>query len=280
MKYKKYLIVTSKQDKAGSNITTQLSQLRKNLLLATMDSEKPFFDFYLIEGETIYTENIDKERISKYDVIIFASRHESSKKEKTLSVHAPGNWREAKLGGEQGKICKSSALFQKFLFEKLNEKTKEFDLDQKYNVTLECTHHGPLLEKPCVYIEIGSTDMEWSDRRAAFVIAQTIKDTIENFSPNEYHEIGFGIGGPHYCPNFNKLQEKSNVALSHIIPSYALPLTEEMVKEVLEKTEEDIDYAVLDWKGIGGDEERKRIIKILDKFYIRYRKTSEIKKEI
>ena len=31
----------------------------------------------------------------------------------------------------------------------------------KYKLTLECTHHGPLIEKPCVFIEIGSTETEW-----------------------------------------------------------------------------------------------------------------------
>ena len=44
--YKKYLIVASKKDKAGINITTNLSQFGK-------------FDFYLVEDEIFYNENLD-----------------------------------------------------------------------------------------------------------------------------------------------------------------------------------------------------------------------------
>ena len=275
--YKKYLIIASKKDKAGINITTALSQFRKNPIFSGI-SEEPNFDFYLVEGETIFNESLDKDKIEKYDFVIFASKHASKKGGKTLSVHAPGNWRVAEMGGISGKVCKSSAFFQKQLFENLEKNAKE-NLLNNYQVTLECTHHGPLIEKPCVYIEIGATETEWNDRRAAFAVAQTIRDTIKNFKPNQYNEIAIGIGGPHYCPNFNEIQIKSNYAISHIIPEYALPISEEMVKEAIEKTEEEVDLAILDWKGLSKSEERQKIKEILDKLYIRYKRTSEVKKE-
>jgi len=262
--FKRYLIVASKLDKAGINITTQLSQFGR-------------FDFYLVDSEIIYTQNLNMEKVEEYDFIIFASKHQSEKKEKTLSIHAPGNWKAADFGGEVGKICKSSALFQKELFEKLNKNVDEFRMN-RYKVTLECTHHGPLISKPCVFIEIGSTEIEWADKKAAFVIAKTIKEAIEEFKENPYREVAIGIGGPHYCPNFNKIQLESNVALSHIIPQYVLPMNEEMIREAVSKTCEDIDFFVLDWKGIGPAEERKKIIAILNKLYLNYKKTSEIKK--
>jgi D-aminoacyl-tRNA deacylase len=261
--YSKYLIIASKKDKAGINITTALSQFGK-------------FNFYLVEEEIIYDENLDKEKINSYDFIIFASKHKSEKQEKTLSIHAPGNWRNADLGGVSGKVSKTSALFQKQLFEKLNENRKKHNLD--YKVTLEVTHHGPLIEKPCVFIEIGSTETEWADRRAGFVIAKTISDAIESFKENPYNEIAIGIGGPHYCPNFNKIQLNSNYAVSHIISQYALPLTEEMVKQAVENTDEEVDFVLLDWKGLSGEEERKRIIEILDKLYLNWKKTSQVEK--
>ncbi len=262
--YKKYLIVASKKDKAGINITTNLSQFGK-------------YDFYLVDNEIVYDENIEKERLNRYDFIIFASKHESVKKEKTLSIHAPGNWRDNNLGGEKGKASKTSALFQKQLFENLSKNKKEHHLDS-YKLTLEATHHGPLVEKPCVFIEIGSTDTEWNDRRAAFVIAKTIDDTIKSFKENPYNEIAIGIGGPHYCPNFNKIQLNSNYAISHVIAQYALPLTEEMIKEAVEKTDEQVDFILLDWKGIPNAEERQRIIEILNKNYLNWKKTSDVNK--
>jgi len=262
--YKKYLIVASKQDLAGINITTHLSQFGN-------------FNFYLVDGEIIHTENLDLEKINHYDFIIFASRHRSEKNQKSLSIHAPGNWNKAQFGGKDGRVCKTSALFQKQFFEKLKKNAEKFHL-KEYELTLECTHHGPLIDKPCVFVEIGSTETEWKDRKAAFIVARTIYETIQEFKENPYNEIAIGIGGPHYCPSFNKIQMNSNVAISHIISEYAFPITEEMVQEAIAGTEEDIDLILLDWKGMGTSEQRQQTLDVLNKFYIQKKKTSEISK--
>jgi len=265
--YKKYLIVASKKDKAGVNITTQLSQFpREN------------FSFYLVEDEIIQTESLDLEKINEYDFVIFASKHKSEKEEKALTVHAPGNWRSADLGGEREKACKSSALFMKQLFIKLNQNAKSSGLSEKYRVTMEATHHGPLIEKPCVFIEIGATQTEWEDRRAGFIVAKTILETIQTFKENPYNEVAIAVGGPHYCPNFNKIQLNSNVAISHVIPQYAFPLKEEMIKEAIEKTDEEVDFILVDWKSMGKSESKQQALEVLDKLYLQYKKTSEINK--
>jgi len=260
----KYLIIAIKLDTAGINITTHLSQFGN-------------YDFYLRDQEIISDENLNHEKIAQYDFIIFASKHSSESREKTLSVHAPGNWRQAEMGGQPNKVCPTSAQFLKQIFQKLNSNTEKFHL-KDYNVTLECTHHGPLIEKPCVFIEIGSTENQWKDRKAGFVVAKTISEIIQEFKPNPYNEIAIAIGGPHYCPNFNKIQLNSNVAISHIIPRYVLPLKEEMIKQALEKTQEEIDLAILDWKGIKSAEMREQVIQILDKLYIRHERTSGVRK--
>ncbi|MFC1710799.1 D-aminoacyl-tRNA deacylase [Nanoarchaeota archaeon] len=260
----KYLIIASKKDKAGINITTQLSQFGD-------------YDFYLVEEEMLYNENLDLERINKYDFIIFASKHQSEKKEKSLSLHLPGNWRGADFGGEPGKVCPGSALFLKQTFEILDRTVKEHEL-KDFKITMECTHHGPLIDKPCMFIEIGSTENEWGNRKVGFIIAKTIRDIMNEFKENPYHEIAIGIGGPHYCPNFNNTQLSSNYAISHIIPGYAMPITEEMIKEAIDKTQEDVDFALIDWKGLGQSELRQQVIDILDKMHINYKRTSEISK--
>ena len=262
--YKNYLIVASKQDKAGINITTHLSQFGE-------------FNFYLVDGEIIHTENLNLEKISHYDFVIFASRHRSEKSQKSLSIHAPGNWNKAQFGGQENRVCKTSALFQKQFFEKLKKNAEKFHL-KEYELTLEPTHHGPLIDKPCVFVEIGSTETEWKDRKAAFIVAKTIYETIQEFKENPYNEIAIGIGGPHYCPNFNKIQMNSNIAISHIIPQYAFPITEEMVQEAITGTEEDIDLILLDWKGLGNSEQRQQVLSVVDKFYIQKKKTNEISK--
>src|SRR3989338_5374518 len=208
MAYSKFLIVASKLDKAGINMTTQLSQFGD-------------FKFYLVDKEAIYTESLD--------------------------------------------------------LEKIHENMLQYNL-KEYKLTLEATHHGPLIHKPCVFVEIGSTENEWADKRVGFIVAKAISETLKNFKPNPYNEIAVAIGGPHYCPNFNKIQLRSNVAISHVIPQYAFPFTEEMITEAVHKTEEELDFVLLDWKGLGNAEQRQKIIEILNKLYINYKKTSDVGK--
>ena len=63
-----------------------------------------------------------------------------------------------------------------------------------------------------------------------------------------------------------------------IIPEYALPLTEEMLKQAITKTQEEVDFAVLDWKGLGNSQSRQQVIDMLDKMYIQYKRTSQVDK--
>jgi len=268
--FKNYLVIASKSDKAGHNIATELFQYIDEFKTENLD-------FYLIEDSILDERNLDLHKISKYDFIIFASKHRSEKAEKTLSIHAPGNFRQVWGGGQAGKLGKSSALFNKHLFEVLNKNVLKYEL-KNYKVSLEVTHHGPLIDKPSVFIEIGSTETEYKDRRAGFIIAKTIKDAIGSFKPNKYREVAIGIGGPHYAPNFNKLQLKSNIAISHIIPLYMKPIEENMINQAIENTLEEVDFALLDWKGLGKSEERDKVIEILEKNYIQWKKTSEIKR--
>jgi len=232
-------------------------------------------DYHIIDSDMLNTDNLDLEKIRKYDMVIFASKHKSEKSEKTLSIHAPGNFREVWGGGKPGRLSPASAQFQKFLFDVLKDEAAKSEL--RYDVTLECTHHGPLIDVPSVFIEVGGSELEWKDRKASFVIAKTIRRAIETFEENPYWEVGIGIGGPHYCPVFNKLQSNSNVAIAHVIPKYVAPITEEMILEAFNQTIEEVDFAVLDWKGLGKSEERQKIIDILEKNYIPWKRSSQVR---
>jgi len=263
----KFVIIASKKDKAGMNIFRFIHE------------NYPSLSHYLIDDESIYADNIDKlNHLRKYDFIIFATKHQSKEKRKTLSIHAPGNWRKAEFGGREGKVCRTSAFFLKHLFKILNKEAEKARLN--YELTLEVTHHGPYLEKPCCFIEIGSSEEEWKDKEAGKVIADTIKEAITTFNEKfsqEKYKTAIGIGGPHYCPNFNKIQLNSDLAISHIIPQYVFPITEEMIKQAIEKTKEPISLALLDWKGLKG-KERQETIKILESLELQYKRTSEIEK--
>lgn len=190
-----------------------------------------------------------------------------------MSLHAPGNWRSADFGGKAGKVALTSSLIMKYLFQKLNKNYIESGM-QGYEITLEVTHHGPQIAKPCCFIELGGSELQWKDKEAAKIIAKTIMD-MQNFEKKNYIPA-IGIGGPHYCPNFNKIQLNSEYAISHIIPEYSFPLTDSMLGEAIKKTQEIINTAIIDWKGCGKSDERNRTIDILKRAGLEIKRTSEI----
>ena len=269
----RFAVLYSKKDQAGRNIARQL----KKLFL-------PDIPIIELKKETIFSENIDKDsRLKNIDFIVFASKHQSKEQRKTLSLHAPGNWRGSDFGGKPGKTCPTSSLVLKYLFQKLNENLENAKQNKQlydFELTLECTHHGPYLEKPCCFIEIGSSENEWENEKAGEIIAKTIS-SLQNFKQSKSPKIktAVGIGGPHYCHNFNKIQLNSKYALSHIIPKYSLPLTESILKEAIEKTQEHVDLILIDWKGLGKSEERQKIMNLLKKSGIEFKRTSEVSRE-
>jgi len=259
----KFCILTSRKDTAGKNIFNCLNE------------NFPSIDSYLIEEDSINAENIDeREEFENYDFFIFATKHQSKKGRKSLSVHAPGNWKDTKFGGKQGKLCMTSAFFLKKLFLNLNEENN----NQDYETTLEVTHHGPFLKKPCCFIEIGSSEKEWQNKNAGKVIVKTINKTIKEFQEITRNWVpAIGIGGLHYCQSFNKIQKNSKYALSHIIPQYVFPINKEMLEEAINKTEEDVKTAIIDWKGLKS-KERQETIKLLEELGLEYKRTSNVEK--
>ncbi|VVB78022.1 D-aminoacyl-tRNA deacylase [uncultured archaeon] len=269
----RFAIAYSKLNSAGTNIVERLKEI----------SFTPQIPIIELSKETIFSEDISVKKypeLRNIDFLVFASTHRSVKGNPSLSLHAPGNWRSADLGGQMGKVCKTSAFVMKYLFCELNknyEKDKD-KLNQEYQITLEVTHHGPLTEIPCCFIELGSSEGEWQDKEAAKIIAKTIL-SLQNFNPASNNWVpAIGIGGPHYAPNFNKIQLNSSYAISHIIPEYSLPLNDNMLLEAEKKTNEQIKEILIDWKGCGNSESRQNIIQIIEKSGLKYKRTDKVEK--
>ena len=266
----RFAIVYSIKDKAGINIVNQLKKF--NYL--------PHVPVIELKKETVFSEDLNKKKypeLKNIDFLVFASKHQSKEKTPSLSLHAPGNFRNADFGGKPGKVCNTSAFVLKYLFQELNKNVNESEeIKNKYQITLECTHHGPLIDIPCCFIELGSSEEQWGDEIAASVIAKTIA-SLQNFEANKSWIPAILIGGPHYVPSGNKIQLNSEYAISHIIPEYVFPLTESMLKETIEKTMETLNTAILDWKGCGKSEERQKTINLLNQLGFKHIRTNNIK---
>jgi D-aminoacyl-tRNA deacylase len=270
----RFAIIYSKLNSAGINIVERLKEI----------SFTPQFPIIELKKETIFSEGITEKKYPELrgiDFLVFASTHKSAKGNPSLSLHAPGNWRNADLGGMSGKVCITSAFVLKYLFQELNKNYEESknNLTTEYQITLEVTHHGPLTSIPCCFIELGSSEEQWEDKEAAKIIAKTIL-SLQNY-PNTHidnWQAVIGIGGPHYAPNFNKIQSNSHYAISHIIPEYCLPLTESMLSEAEEKTLEQIKEVLIDWKGCGNSESRQNILGIIEKHGLKVKRTDKVEK--
>lgn len=234
----------------------------------------------LIDDPLIFLDNLKLEE-SKLnpDLLIFASRHTSKTARPAFLVHTTGNWsKDADFGGDPQDLSKSSALLHKAGFislieQKLSPQLADFSLD------IEVTHHGPTkLEKPLIFIELGSSEVEWKIEEAGELLTNTIINSIYKFlefKKEGSQKIGLGFGGTHYAPNFHRLIRNKNVAMSFICPKYYIQdLDEILIKKMISNTLENVDYFIIDWKGTNSSD-KKHLIPLLEEFDIPIKKTKD-----
>ena len=265
----RFAIAYSKKDPAGINIVEEFKRL----------GFAPQIPIIELKKLPIYCNDLDVKsypELKSVDFVVFASTHKSEAGNPSLSLHAPGNWRNADLGGFPGKVCKTSAFVLKYLFQNLKKISEQEKLED-YEITLEVTHHGPLINLPCCFIELGSSERQWGEKSPAKVLAKTLL-TLQDYKPGKDWIPSVGLGGPHYAPTFNKIQLNSNYAVSHIIPQYVLPLTNTMIEEAEKKTSEQINEVLIDWKGCGRSEQRGEAVKILEFLGLSYKRTKDVEK--
>ncbi|PIY60697.1 hypothetical protein COY95_00440, partial [Candidatus Woesearchaeota archaeon CG_4_10_14_0_8_um_filter_47_5] len=200
----------------------------------------------------------------------------------SLSVHAPGNWAEAQMGGEEKTLSHTSALLLKKALLSLHDVYKtylpadqELPAGQKLEITMECTHHGPAVEKPCLFIEIGSSEQQWSNKEYGELIARAIIQIFAVELPGQ--KVAIGLGGTHYCANFNKILLRTDIALSHVCPKHMLAhLDENMLQQAIAKTLEPVDFILLDWKGLG--QEKARLVELLEHMQLSWKRVDQLLK--
>jgi D-aminoacyl-tRNA deacylase len=144
-------IIVSSVDPAGMNIKENLLELGFERSPDTFEGSPVFVRsearLFTLSGDSIRADHLDD--AIQADLFIFATKHQSSQGVLSLSVHVPGNWGQADMGGKERSLCVAPASFIKEGFLALRE------LNQGFEVTVEQTHHGPFLSTPSMFIEIG-----------------------------------------------------------------------------------------------------------------------------
>jgi D-aminoacyl-tRNA deacylase len=267
------LIVTSQEDIAGTNIYEDLAENFGFKREGDFEG-KPIYkreDVWLISTERNQTRASHLDEFFSPEYYVFASRHRSESKEKTLTVHTTGNLTsEALVGGrpEELAYCNPSAM--KVALLELQKAKEELKLD--YKVSMEATHHGPTeLNRPVLFVEVGSTEEEWRDKKAVRAVARAALKAAQN---KRKFSNAIGIGGNHYAPIHTKVMLESKIAIGHIIPTYAImDINERTFVQAIEKTR--AKFGFLDWKGMRR-EHRERIMELAERMNFQLKRGRDI----
>lgn len=245
------LIVSSIQDPASTNIKGSLLKLGDWKEIGEISSN-PVYEsddvdaiIVTINDELIRHEGIDEEVVGELnidiDLLIFVSKHRSKTGEPTLTVHPIGNFGEARFGGRDRTFVKSSPRMMTELLRLIKLYAERDDL--YHQVSYEVTHHGPYVERPAMFVEVGSNEEEWKKEGPAESIARAVYDLISRYSSEadfpDDTAVLVGIGGGHYAPRFTDLALERRVAFGHMIPSYQLKnglVDENIIRGCIEAT--------------------------------------------
>ncbi|RDX63727.1 D-aminoacyl-tRNA deacylase, partial [Mucuna pruriens] len=196
----------------------------------------------LLHGKSIVVEDdLDKrwEEVTGevVDEVIFFSKHTAVSNKPALTVHPIGvpHLREGDVppqGGRPGWAALPNPRMGPWL-RLLKKIAQAHNLVPEFEITLEATHHGPLTNKPTMFLEIGSTEDYWKRQDAAQVMSQLVWEglglgggtDVGNWSrENDNKKILLGIGGGHYAPRHMDVVLKDNVWVGHLLSGYSLPM--------------------------------------------------------
>ncbi|VVC01180.1 D-aminoacyl-tRNA deacylase [uncultured archaeon] len=259
----KPLVVISKENAASQNIKSALLKLGK--FGQAQEGFWPGADFDMAEYSGSIIEIVPDRQAEYY---IYASTHKSESGKPSFTVHTQGNWGNADFGGRPRTLNIACPAKLKVALRKLKELS---DASLTWEACMEVDHHGPTLDAPVFFIEIGSTEKEWGVPAAGGIVARAIIAAVES---KEEFPCYVGFGGTHYTSKFTPIVLGSEKAIGHIISGYSLEgsgLDEGRVRQALEKNVGKIEAVLLDWKGIKGGA-RKELIAMLEKLGVKWEK--------
>ncbi len=241
------LLVAYRDDPAGHNMAKYLSQKM------TKDGDifrGHYYDLVIIQTPAISADWLEEKY--DYDGFVFLSKHAAESKVLALTCHSTGNFSTAKFGGNNNQVAIPKPDFQKVYLQTLKKNQQKF-LD--FQITMEATHHGPTaLTKPSIFVEIGTTEKQWTDESLCNSIALLVHKVMSE--PIKEHPVAICFGGTHYPSKFTNELLNGKYALGTVIPKHALDeLDEKLFSHIL--TQNDMaKTALLDWRGLGSSKQK------------------------
>ena len=247
------LLVAYQKDPAGYNIAKFIAQeLEKN-----GDVYKgKYFDLSIISSPVISADLLEEK--FDYDGYIFLSKHAAESGVLALTCHNTGNFSDANFGGYSRQVSIPHPYIQKSYIQNLWNARSKFP---GFQITIEATHHGPTaLNKPALFIEIGTTEKEWNDVNLCNSVGQIIVDVMKE-EPKSY-PIAICFGGTHYPEKFTNELIHGKYSLGTVIPKHALGQIDQSLFSHIIKRNRDATAALLDWNGMGKN--KQKILEMLE----------------
>lgn len=169
--------------------------------------------------------------------VIYLSRHTAVSNRPALTVHPIGipHLRGDEVppaGGKPGWAGPPSPRIGPW-FRLLKKIAETHNLTPEFEITLEATHHGPVVSVPTMFLEIGSTEEYWKRQDAAQAIALLVweglglggGDDVGNWTRNnDKKSVLLGLGGGHYVPRHMDIVSRDGVWVGHLLSGYSLPM--------------------------------------------------------
>ena len=147
--------------------------------------------------------------------LIFPSIHRSAKNIPGMTVHALGNpGASADFGGRPETLVPTDPRSAVAVLRALAERAPAAG----FPVSYEATHHGPELELPAFFVEIGSGETTDPPPRSIRILSESLTSIV----PDPRDRVVLGVGGGHYAPHFSELALHRHWAFGHILSRHAL----------------------------------------------------------
>ena len=173
------------------------------------------------------------------DEVVFMSKHSAKSGTPALTVHPIGNYHENEFGGKARTLVPAAPAS---MTDALRRILSYNDMEGT-QTCFEVTHHGPYLEVPTFFIEIGSDESNWGNEHAAEILARVLSD----LEPDHDAPRIVGVGGGHYAPRFTEVAGKCRVSFGHMVPNYQIQGNDDedvirMITDACRATETDQVY--------------------------------------
>ena len=214
----------------------------------------------IIGKELIYTQPEDLP--TGRGPIIFVSKHRSNTDTPALTVHATGNLtNEALYGGRPEEVSIVEPFRIQAAISTISSEVKRLNLG--IEVTMEATHHGPTnFPTPVCFVEVGSGPDQWGDPVLGEIVAGAAMAATLSAQNNSPSAVGFG--GTHYPERHTKLNIEGEYQIGHVVSRYAFDrqVSDHVLQDTFKKTIGPCKTALVDWKGLKGEQRRSLLDKL------------------